>query len=69
MEQTAPARHPAGHDPVPLLTISSVFKDLFGRALSSPFRHLGVSRSQGRGDSNPVLGRVGGRSAAGASPL
>jgi len=55
--------------PIPLLAISSVFKELFGRALPSPYRHLGVSRWQGCRESNPVLGGVGDRSATGASPL
>jgi hypothetical protein len=54
---------------IPFLAISSVFKELFGRAPPSPYRSLGVRRSQGRGESNPVLGGVGDRSATSASPL
>lgn len=52
-----------------LLAISSVFKELFGRVLPSPFRQLGASRSQGRREANPVRGGVGDRPATGASPL
>jgi hypothetical protein len=52
-----------------LLAISSAFKVLFGRVLPSPYRHLGLTRSPGRGESNPVLGAVGDRSATSASPL
>jgi len=55
--------------PIPLLAISSVFKVLFWRDSSSPFGPICASHSQGRGESNPVIGGFGGRPASGASPL
>ncbi len=56
-------------DQIPLLAISSVVKELFGREGLSPFRQIPSSHSQGRGESNPIVGGFGGRPATGASPL
>jgi hypothetical protein len=55
--------------PIPLLAISSVFKVLFGRARPSPYRQMGVPCWPGRGESSPVPGEAGDRSATGSSPL
>jgi hypothetical protein len=58
-----------GGDPIPLLVISSVVKELLRREEPSPFRQMGSSHSEGPTESNPIVGGLGGRPATGASPL
>ena len=54
---------------IPLLAISSIVKELFGRDEPSLFAQMARRTRRGARESNPVFGGFGSRPATGASPL